>query len=53
MINEYKEKEKWLDNGDLEAVVSIPSGIIMDFYDKINSATQGSVMSEEIKEDGE
>ena len=50
IINQYKEKEKWLDNGDLEAVVRIPSGIIMDFYDKLNSATQGSILTEEISE---
>ncbi len=43
-------KEKWKDNGDLEIVVEMPAALIFDFYDKINSATQGSVMSEELKD---
>ena len=34
---------------DLEVVVAMPAGLVMDFYDKINSATQGSVLSEELK----
>tara|TARA_Y100000310_G_C20634666_1_gene790534 strand:- start:173 stop:847 length:675 start_codon:yes stop_codon:yes gene_type:complete len=50
IINQYKEKEEWLSNGDLEVFVNIPSGIIMDFYDKLNSSTQGAVITEEVKE---
>lgn len=50
LLNKYKEKENWLDNGDLEVIVNIPAGIIMDFYDKINSMTHGSATTEEIKE---
>lgn len=50
LINKYKDTENWLSNGDLEAVIDVPAGIIMDFYDKLNSATHGSVLSEEIKE---
>lgn len=50
VINQYKEKENWLDNGDLEAILKIPSGIIIDFYDKLNSVTHGSALTEEIKE---
>ena len=48
-LREYLTKETWLNNGDLECIVEVPSGLIMDFYDKINSATQGSVLSEELK----
>ena len=48
---QYKKDEKWLDNGDLEVQVEVPSGIIMDFYDKLNSITHGSAISEEIKEE--
>jgi ribosome maturation protein SDO1 len=51
IINNYKEQENWLDNGDLEVVVNIPAGIIMDFYDKLNSMTHGSALTEEIKEE--
>tara|TARA_Y100000034_G_scaffold130603_1_gene189430 strand:+ start:1201 stop:1875 length:675 start_codon:yes stop_codon:yes gene_type:complete len=49
IINQYKEEEKWLDNGDLEVIVSVPAGIIMDFYDKLNGVTHGSAITEEIK----
>lgn len=51
-IAPYKEKENWLDNGDLEVVVNVPAGIVMDFYDKLNSATHGSSVTEEITEKG-
>jgi len=52
VINQYKEKEKWIDNGDLEVVVAVPSGTqLFSFYDKLNSVTHGSAVTEEIKED--
>jgi len=51
VINQYKEQEKWLDDGSLEVIVNIPAGIIMNFYDKLNTLTHGSVLSEEIKEE--
>jgi len=52
IINQYKEKEKWLDNGDLQVVADIPSGAqLFSFYDKLNSLTHGSVITEEIKEE--
>jgi len=51
-INPYKEKEKWIDNGDLEVIVAVPSGTqLFSFYDKLNSLTHGSVITEEIKEE--
>jgi ribosome maturation protein SDO1 len=51
VINQYKENENWLNDGSLEVVVKIPSGVIMDFYDKLNGITHGSALTEEIKED--
>jgi len=51
VVAQYKEEEKWLDNGDLEVIVNVPSGIVMDFYDKLNSITHGSALTEEIKND--
>ncbi len=51
VIAQYKESEKWLDDGTLEVVVNIPSGIVMDFYDRLNSVTHGSAITEEIKEE--
>jgi len=50
LVNEYKEKEEWLGNGDLEIVLNIPVGIQIEFYDKLNAVTHGSAISEEVKE---
>lgn len=49
LIQEYKEKEDWLSNGDLEVVLNIPVGLQMEFYDKLNGITHGSATSEEMK----
>ncbi len=51
IINQYKESENWLDDGSLEVKVKVPSGMVMDFYDKLNSVTHGSALTEEIKEE--
>jgi ribosome maturation protein SDO1 len=53
LLSEYKETENWLSNGDLECIVNVPIGLQDDFYDKLNSVTHGSALSEEIKEEGE
>lgn len=50
LVAQYKEKENWLDDGSLEVVVNIPAGIVIDFYDKLNSMTHGSALTEEIQE---
>ncbi|MEM3405799.1 MAG: ribosome assembly factor SBDS [Candidatus Pacearchaeota archaeon] len=50
LIKEYKEKEEWLNNGDLEVIVNIPAGLQIEFYDKINHVCHGNVISQEIKE---
>jgi ribosome maturation protein SDO1 len=50
LLTEYKEKEEWLSNGDLQITLNIPVGIQMEFYDKLNSITHGSAITEEIKE---
>jgi len=50
IINEYKEKEDWLANGDLKVVVNIPVGLQSEFYDKLNSVTHGAALTEEIKQ---
>tara|TARA_Y100000310_G_scaffold340149_1_gene434965 strand:- start:235 stop:915 length:681 start_codon:yes stop_codon:yes gene_type:complete len=51
LINEYKEKEEWLGNGDLQITLNIPVGIQMEFYDKLNGVTHGGAVTEEIKEE--
>lgn len=50
ILKDYKESEEWLPNGSLSAILNIPSGMQLDFYDKLNSITHGAVQSEELKE---
>lgn len=50
IVKQYIVEENWKNNGDLEVVVKMPTALIFDFYDRINGATHGSVLSEEIKE---
>ena len=50
LLKEYKQSEDWLANGDLQVVINIPSGMQLDFYEKLNGITHGVVKSEEIKE---
>jgi ribosome maturation protein SDO1 len=50
IVAQYKEEENWLNDGSLEVVISIPSGMVMDFYDKLNSATHGAALTEELKQ---
>lgn len=50
LFKDYKEKEEWKSNGDLEVTINLPLGIQMDFYDKLNSITHGSAITKEIKE---
>jgi len=50
IIQEYKEKENWANDGSLEVVLNIPVGLQSDFYDKLNSVTHGSAVTQEIKE---
>ena len=50
IINTYKQREDWLSDGSLQAILNIPSGMVMGFYDKLNSVTHGSALAEEMKE---
>lgn len=49
LVQSYKEKEEWLDNGDLNCIINLPVGLQMEFYDKLNSVTHGSAIAEEVK----
>ena len=51
LIQEYKEKENWLSNGDLEVVLNLPIGLQSEFYDKLNSVTHGSAITQELKQE--
>lgn len=50
LLKDFKESEDWLSNGSLQAILNIPAGMQIDFYDKLNSITHGSVQSEELPE---
>jgi len=50
IISQYKEEENWMNDGSLEVVISIPAGMIMNFYDRLNSATHGSAVTQEMKQ---
>ena len=50
LLQDYKESENWLANGDLECVINLPFGLQEDFYDKLNEVTHGTAISQEIKE---
>ena len=49
LFNEYKEKEDWLNNGDLQVTINLPVGLQMEFYDKLNAITHGAALSQEVK----
>ena len=50
LLKDYKESEEWLANGNLEAVIQIPAGMQMDFYEKLNHSTHGAVQSQDLSE---
>ena len=50
LVQEYKEKEEWMNDGSLEVILNIPIGVQMDFYDKLNSITHGAALTSEVKE---
>jgi len=49
VLQEYKDKEEWLNNGDLVIDIAVPAGLLMDFYDRLNSITHGNALTEELK----
>ncbi|MFH1801233.1 MAG: ribosome assembly factor SBDS [archaeon] len=51
LISQHKEQEEWLSDGSLRIIVKIPAGMVIDFYDKLNSVTHGAALTEEIKEE--
>ena len=50
VINPYKANEEWQNDGSLKVELNVPAGAVMSFYDKLNSVTHGSALTEEIKE---
>lgn len=50
LLNPYKVKETWLDNGDWRVDIAISGGMVLSIFDKLNSITHGAAITEEIKE---
>ena len=50
LLKDYKESEEWLSNGNLQAILNIPAGMLIDFYEKLNSISHGAIQSEDVKE---
>tara|TARA_B100000315_G_C14554187_1_gene577328 strand:+ start:755 stop:1429 length:675 start_codon:yes stop_codon:yes gene_type:complete len=51
LMSPYKASENWLSNGDLEITINLPTGSTLSVYDKLNSMTHGTALTEEIKEE--
>ena len=51
LLKDYKESEEWMPNGNLKVTLNIPSGMLVDFYEKVNHITHGAAHSEELQED--
>jgi ribosome maturation protein SDO1 len=46
LLKKYGLKsEKWLNDGSLSAIVEFPAGLQSEFYDKLNSLTQGNAQT--------
>ena len=48
LLKDYKESEEWLANGSLSSILNVPAGMIIDFYDKLNNISHGTIQSEEL-----
>ncbi|HDI02917.1 MAG TPA: ribosome assembly factor SBDS [Candidatus Pacearchaeota archaeon] len=44
------EKEDWLSDGSLSAILNLPAGMQIEFYDKLNELTHGKAITEEVTE---
>jgi len=51
ILKDYKESEEWLSNGNLQVILNIPAGMLIDFYEKLNAITHGAIQSEELKQE--
>ncbi|MFH1424166.1 MAG: ribosome assembly factor SBDS [archaeon] len=46
----HMEKEEWLPDGNLKAVVTIPAGLEEEFYDELNNISKGGIEFSRIKQ---
>lgn len=44
------EKEDWQNDGSLKAIINLPAGLQLEFYDKLNNITHGAAVTQEIKQ---
>lgn len=49
LVQDYKEKEEWMSNGDLIVIINLPAGMQLSFYDKLNAITHGSAIVQDVK----
>ncbi|MEM4703035.1 MAG: ribosome assembly factor SBDS [Candidatus Pacearchaeota archaeon] len=45
-----REKEEWLNDGSLKCIISLPAGMQIEFYDKLNNLTKGSAITQELEQ---
>lgn len=50
--NLKKANEEWLNDGSMVCVIELPAGMQLEFYDKLNSLTHGSAITEDVGEKG-
>ena len=51
LLRNYLKKEEWAADGALIAIVEMPAGLQVEFFNKLNSLTQGSAETKELKEE--
>ena len=49
LLQKYKERDEWLNDGSYLVVVNIPSAMLEEFYAKLNDVTHGAAVTEELK----
>lgn len=45
-----KISEEWLDDGSLKVVITLPSALLPEFFDKLNKATSGTAITKDLGE---
>jgi ribosome maturation protein Sdo1 len=49
LLSKYsKEDESWLDDGSLRCIISLPTALQPEFYDKLNKSSHGTAMTKEL-----
>lgn len=51
LLHDYVVKEEWLSDGSLSCVLNLPVAAQIGFFDKLNSTTHGTAITQEVKEE--